>query len=254
MPMQKFSILFAAPIALFPIQVAAQEAVEAAGDAISEVVEVVEVIDAMEHAAADVTKSRARLPRNTLPRPSNRRSGWIGQTDYPIAAWKADEEGRVGYELEIDNTGKAIGCSVTKSSDSATLDKATCDLMLERAEFTPALSEDGVAEAGVYNDTYRWRKREPKAPQMSIVFQYLHDENGQTKRCKVIKMEGDVPEDLRRDFEMGKDEGEDCPKGLGSNRGTPYRDENGVPVAKRVTFAIDVVLEDPEVAADTPSQ
>ncbi|HEX8512735.1 MAG TPA: TonB family protein, partial [Allosphingosinicella sp.] len=63
--------------------------------------------------------------------------------DYPEAAWQAGEEGRVGFLLLIGAAGRVESCSITSSSGSATLDAATCPLLVERARFEPARDHRG---------------------------------------------------------------------------------------------------------------
>jgi protein TonB len=75
----------------------------------------------------------------------------ISAEDYPAAALKADEEGRVGYRLEIDRDGRVSLCTIVSSSGSAALDAATCNLVKSRALFEPARDSKGrrVADSAV---------------------------------------------------------------------------------------------------------
>ena len=109
----------------------------------------------------------------------------------------------------------------------------------------PAMKDENTPVAGQVARSFGWRKREPEMPSMSIVVQYTQDERGDTANCKVIKLEGDLPERMRRDFEHNMENGKGCPIGRGG-RGVPYRDENGVPVARQVTVTFDVKVEEPD--------
>jgi TonB family protein len=170
----------------------------------------------------------------------------IKPVDYPIEAWNADQEGRVKYELAVDDTGKPTGCTIKESSGHALLDQATCDLMLERAMFVPAYAAQDEPISSTYSGGYNWRKREPNMPAMGAPFQYLHDEKGVSSQCEFLRLEN-APEELREQIERDIERGKKCPGPTG-RQGVPYRDENGVPIAKLVTITMDVVLEDPPTA------
>jgi len=58
--------------------------------------------------------------------------------DYPAAALRAREQGRVVYRIEIGPDGRVSGCAVRRSSGSASLDAATCRIVRSRARFAPA--------------------------------------------------------------------------------------------------------------------
>ncbi len=187
----------------------------------------------------------AQEDKGTKAFPETRASNWITQADYPATAWVANEEGRTEYDVTVSDLGKPTDCKISSSSGSAVLDEATCQLVLERAEFKPAISADGVQIEDVYQGSHFWRKKEPEMPQMRIVFQYLHTAEGVTTDCDILSIEGDIPEKMRADIERDRERGRLCSGSIG-RPGIPYRDEYGVPVAKRVTATINVVLEDPE--------
>jgi protein TonB len=78
------------------------------------------------------------------PRPP---TGWpfslLSDDDYPAAALRAEEEGRVGYRLAIGPDGRVSACTIVQSSGSAALDAATCRIMRARARFAPARDPAG---------------------------------------------------------------------------------------------------------------
>lgn len=212
-----------------------EAAAEAAADAVSTIENVAEVATSDYEVSAD------------YPQPAYLKSyNLIQPADYPIAAWQADETGRVGYTVEVSVEGKPISCTVTDGANLAILAAATCPLIMERADFTPAENEAGEPIASTYEGSHNWRKREPKLPQMALTFQYLHDENGVSKDCKFLRMEN-LPEDMLRDIERDKERGRLCP-GPAGTQGIPYRGENGVPIARLVTFTVDVTVEEPGLA------
>ena len=209
---------------------AARDAVKAAGDAVE--------------AAAEALDREPEYP--TKPRTKSGFYRIIKPVDYPIAAWNAGQEGPVKYELSVDETGTPTGCTIIESTNYPLLDQATCDLMLERARFTPAYAAKDAPISSTYSGRYRWRKREPNMPEMGLTFRYLHDEKGISSQCEFLRLEnapGQIREEIERDIERGKK----CPGPTG-RQGVPYRDENGVPIAKLVTVTVDVVLADPPTA------
>lgn len=75
---------------------------------------------------------------------------------YPAEAIRLREEGRVVVKLWIGTTGKVASCTVQTSSGSPSLDKATCDIALEKGVFEPARDEKGRAIAASYMLPVRW--------------------------------------------------------------------------------------------------
>jgi protein TonB len=84
--------------------------------------------------------------------------------DYPAAAVRAREEGNVGFRLEIDKIGRVTACAIIVSSGSATLDSATCGLLVRRARFTPALDYKGKPTADRMTGRILWRLPAPEPP------------------------------------------------------------------------------------------
>lgn len=232
---------------------AVEGAVEAASDAVEAVADPVPAPPQIQVQPAPPVVEIARPlrdPRAKRPRdPRLKKFQFINQADYPVASWQADEEGIVGYQVEVDAEGQPLSCKIIENSGYSALDDATCPLVMERAEFRPAQNIEREDVDGTYTGSQRWRKQEPEMPQMSIIFQYTHDEMGRSKDCKFLKME-DLPEKMRKDIERDKERGKLCP-GPTTKQGIPYRDENGVPVAKLVTVSFDVVLEEP---VDAPAE
>ena len=59
-------------------------------------------------------------------------------TVYPEeSAWN-DEQGTVHYKVKIGRRGDVEECEVTQSSGFERLDRATCQLLMDKARFTPA--------------------------------------------------------------------------------------------------------------------
>ena len=59
-------------------------------------------------------------------------------TVYPQESLDNGEEGAVGYRVTIDTKGRPTACEVTQSSGHRRLDLATCTMLMNQAQFTPA--------------------------------------------------------------------------------------------------------------------
>ena len=82
--------------------------------------------------------------------------------DYPPAALKAGEEGRVGYHVVITARGKVGHCRITASSGHVRLDRATCDV-LDRATATPAV-RNGQPIDDDRDGVMNWKVTAPAMP------------------------------------------------------------------------------------------
>jgi hypothetical protein len=71
------------------------------------------------------------------------------RADYPVEALRREQEGRdraipARYQLLIDERGAVAGCDVLSSSGAPALDSTFCEVMGERAKFTPARDSRGT--------------------------------------------------------------------------------------------------------------
>ena len=100
-------------------------------------------------AAPDVPETRTRIPGglHTL----------VTDADYPEEALLNDEEGTVGFRLDVGTDGSVTGCTVTASSGSASLDAATCRIMADRGRFEPARDARGKPTPDQVNSRLTWR-------------------------------------------------------------------------------------------------
>jgi TonB family protein len=93
---------------------------------------------------------------STRPVPRGELAGLFSPADYPAAARAAAASGDVTLNLTVGPNGRVTGCSVTRSSGSATLDSASCRIIRSRARFTPAVSINGAPAAAQIVYTHRW--------------------------------------------------------------------------------------------------
>jgi TonB family protein len=82
---------------------------------------------------------------------------WFADGDYPPAALRAEQEGRVGLLLEIAGDGRVDVCSILSSSRVEGIDSASCRLLIRRARFTPALGRDGKPAPDRWNVSIEWK-------------------------------------------------------------------------------------------------
>ena len=93
-------------------------------------------------------------------RPESARGNLLGlftSEDYPVEALKKDEQGSVAVRLQIDRSGRVSGCTLLQSSGSESLDKATCNILKDRARFTPARNSDGATVPDTYTQRVVWQ-------------------------------------------------------------------------------------------------
>ncbi|MCB2087498.1 MAG: energy transducer TonB [Sphingomonadaceae bacterium] len=222
----------------------ALEATEAAAEAVGDAEPREQTRIAPAPPALEIRTARSvkRGPRD--PEPINYRSLQVPHAAYPLEAWRAGEEGSVGYEIKVDKIGRAKSCAIVQTSGSDLLDQATCPALMKEAVFRPALDKEGEAVSGIYRGTLRWEKKEPDVPAVSAVFSYRHGADGITSDCAFEKLEGELPERIRRDIERDMARGDGCPGKTGRGPGIPYRDSEGNPVSKIVTIRVQIEVED----------
>jgi TonB family protein len=88
----------------------------------------------------------------------------ISNDDYPAEALRNNEQGIVGFRLEVGVDGMVSGCTIIHSSGFASLDSATCRLLTERARFTPARSRRGKPVTDTVMARIVWRIEESGLP------------------------------------------------------------------------------------------
>lgn len=69
---------------------------------------------------------------------------WIVAEDYPTAALRNEDEGRVVVVFTITAKGKVSNCRVETSSGHAALDDVPCAVLPRRARFKPLRDEHSV--------------------------------------------------------------------------------------------------------------
>jgi protein TonB len=77
-------------------------------------------------------------------RPRAPLASYASREDYPVAALRGGEQGRVAFALEIGPYGRVTSCTITVSSGSASLDDASCRIIRFRARYVPARDARGT--------------------------------------------------------------------------------------------------------------
>src|SRR5688500_15688545 len=86
-------------------------------------------------------------------------ASYVNDSDYPMRSLNRDEQGVVGFDLDVSAEGRITHCHITASSGSEELDLTTCRIMLERARFHPARDPQGNAVPDRVSSTSTWRIR-----------------------------------------------------------------------------------------------
>ncbi|HPU16097.1 MAG TPA: TonB family protein [Polymorphobacter sp.] len=98
--------------------------------------------------------------------------------DYPQSASRNSEMGYARIRVIVSPQGKPIDCAVVDSSGTASLDAASCAVMLKRGAFTPARDDNGQPAFAVHEQTVPWfiafnardmRAREAQVPRPSDI-------------------------------------------------------------------------------------
>lgn len=78
-------------------------------------------------------------------------------SQYPPRALAAGEQGLVRFRAEVDAKGNVMKCKVTEGSGHKRLDRETCDLIVDHANFKPALDSEGIAREAIHDGVVNWR-------------------------------------------------------------------------------------------------
>jgi protein TonB len=89
--------------------------------------------------------------------PSNDFSRWVTTDDYPQRDLINGNEGTTRFRVVVGNNGRVLECEVTRSSGSASLDRAACNNVKRRARFEAATDETGAKVVGTYTSSVVWR-------------------------------------------------------------------------------------------------
>ncbi|HYN46083.1 MAG TPA: energy transducer TonB [Allosphingosinicella sp.] len=90
-------------------------------------------------------------------RPSSTNLLGMRASDYPAEAIRYATQGQVVVRIAVSTDGRAKECVPVGPSGSPTLDDATCQVILARARFRPAIAADGQPTAARIITAIVWR-------------------------------------------------------------------------------------------------
>jgi protein TonB len=83
-------------------------------------------------------------------------SGRIRDSDYPRSAVRARASGTVFLRFVVAPSGRVSDCRVTRTSGNRDLDETTCELIVRRFRYRPAIDEDGRPIAQTIRGEHDW--------------------------------------------------------------------------------------------------
>jgi len=99
-------------------------------------------------------------PDPAAPRPDGDMGAWFSGDVFPTQAVQEPASGTVYYMVDVDADGAPVKCTVTKSSGSPSLDKRSCEILMQKGRFIPGRDAAGRAIAGQYSQRVKWDSRE----------------------------------------------------------------------------------------------
>ncbi|ODP39378.1 TonB family protein [Sphingomonas turrisvirgatae] len=133
------------------------------------------------------------------PVPAGDPSRWVSDSDYPAALVQADVEGTAGVELQVDAGGAVASCAISATSGSAELDALTCELLRQRARFTPQTSS--AEPMAIYRTRVTWRIPRTKLITQGGRVTFAVGPQGELTDCQIERHEFEE-DDLRCDAWM----------------------------------------------------
>lgn len=101
----------------------------------------------------DAEKNR-KLSRRAAPVGSP--ATWLRPSDYPPEMIRKYQPGLVQFRLVVGEDGRARSCHIQQSTNPEGFDEAVCKGLMRRAEFEPALDEDGRPVVSYYLNLARF--------------------------------------------------------------------------------------------------
>ena len=89
-------------------------------------------------------------------KPRGNPGNWVTVDDYRTSWINREMVGTARFRLEVAPSGRVQNCTITASSGHADLDRATCNLVTQRARFEPAKDTTGASVTGSYVSSVRW--------------------------------------------------------------------------------------------------
>jgi Gram-negative bacterial TonB protein C-terminal len=90
------------------------------------------------------------------PVPINSPGRWVTDADYPRAARRDHRQALTSFRLLVDAKGVPSSCAIQLGLGGDEFRKITCDLLMKRARFKPALDRDGLPVAHYFLGRVNW--------------------------------------------------------------------------------------------------
>lgn len=81
---------------------------------------------------------------------------WVTSADYPSKALRGGYNGIIQFRLDLDETGKILGCHILARTNPDEFADAACRALTRRARFEPALDAAGKPTKTFYSDSIRF--------------------------------------------------------------------------------------------------
>jgi TonB family protein len=91
------------------------------------------------------------------PKPVVEPARWFNASDYPMEAVRARISGSVLTRLVIAPDGRVAECLIVESSSAPVLDRVTCELLVRRGRYEPALTAAGEPVRAMSSVRIHWR-------------------------------------------------------------------------------------------------
>ena len=136
-------------------------------------------------------------PSSPATAASSTQNGFLA-SHYPPNALRNGEDGRVGFSVDIDEQGRIEKCAITQSSGYETLDRETCDFIVQFAGFGPVRDTSGKAQRTFHEIAqlnlvpFGHADEEDcvnTAWQLFDLLEEIHDEAGEDGEKFVVKVE-----------------------------------------------------------------
>lgn len=109
------------------------------------------------HVEAPVAPPAPPVSQAVRATPKGNFQALMSTDDYPSSSLRNNEEGAVGFRLDIGTDGRVTACTVTQSSGHPLLDETSCRLLSRRARFNIAKDASGTPITSTYSSRFVWK-------------------------------------------------------------------------------------------------
>jgi len=92
---------------------------------------------------------------------------------YPPGALAKGEDGTVGFRIELNSSGRMERCAVIQSSGFETLDRETCDFIVQYVNFPAVKDVSGKSQPSVKTGLINWKLppgvKKAEAPRLASI-------------------------------------------------------------------------------------